>query len=321
MKKEIKIVICIFLAIWFFFMGFELGSYYEKRTWSKQPETTEAPVVTTVPTLPSITTATTAAPTTTKEKSTSESGSSSTTKGNTKGTTKKPAETTTKKNSNDVTVMTKEEIVKAVSDAVNTVKAKTDFTAVKTENIKINVTDISVPAALRLVNNVINNVAGDEKITYNFVGGKAIGIDQDGNEVEDEGEVTPNNVIMPKDAPFTLTADGVKSATATKAGDNTTYNLFLVEESTTFDQPIPKNNNAAYSYLDLTKLDLTGVTIKEANMHYPKTQITAVVDKNGRLTIINYLMPMDGNGSARFLAFNGDATFEGSDTETWVFKY
>ena len=31
MKKEITAVICVILSVWFFFMGFELGSYREKK--------------------------------------------------------------------------------------------------------------------------------------------------------------------------------------------------------------------------------------------------------------------------------------------------
>ena len=35
MKKEIKVIIAIVLAVWFFVMGFELGSYKEKKAQSE----------------------------------------------------------------------------------------------------------------------------------------------------------------------------------------------------------------------------------------------------------------------------------------------
>ena len=35
MKKEITAVICVLLSVWFFFMGFELGSYREKKKINK----------------------------------------------------------------------------------------------------------------------------------------------------------------------------------------------------------------------------------------------------------------------------------------------
>ena len=37
MKKEVKAVICVVLSIWFFVMGFELGSYREKKKTVSQP--------------------------------------------------------------------------------------------------------------------------------------------------------------------------------------------------------------------------------------------------------------------------------------------
>ena len=59
MKKEIKIIISAILAVWCFFMGFELGSYKEKKAVASNtvvtaaptqaPDTTAAPQ-TTVPT-------------------------------------------------------------------------------------------------------------------------------------------------------------------------------------------------------------------------------------------------------------------------------
>ena len=35
MKKEIKVIISVVLAVWFFVMGFELGSYKEKKAQSE----------------------------------------------------------------------------------------------------------------------------------------------------------------------------------------------------------------------------------------------------------------------------------------------
>ncbi|MBQ8029889.1 MAG: hypothetical protein IJ262_10855, partial [Clostridia bacterium] len=54
MKKEIKALIAVILAVWCFFMGFELGTFNERRSagtnvaaTTASQQTTAAPVVTT----------------------------------------------------------------------------------------------------------------------------------------------------------------------------------------------------------------------------------------------------------------------------------
>ena len=52
MKKEVKAVIAVILAVWFFLMGFEIGGYREKKKINSET-TAAAPVINT----PSTTTA------------------------------------------------------------------------------------------------------------------------------------------------------------------------------------------------------------------------------------------------------------------------
>ncbi|MCM1364940.1 MAG: hypothetical protein NC122_01665 [Faecalibacterium sp.] len=317
MKKEIKVVISIVLAIWFFFMGFEIGAYKEKKAIKASADltTTAAPVTTTeiptVPTAPPTTIPTTALETTVAdnnaETTIADSGNNSETTAST------PANA-------DPSTLSKDEILKRVTDAINQVKTEQNMTAVRSEKITINLTDLSIPGAMSIVNKIVQGLMDDEHITYNFQNGQATGVDDEGKE-DGDGVQTPNSAIPPKDANISLTPEGVFSATAQASGDNTVYTVKLVEENTTYTAPVPKYNSAAFSYLDLTTIDLSGVTISDAQMHYPGTEITATVNKDGKLVELHYYMPMDGYGAAKVTVFNGNASFEGADDEAWTFTY
>lgn len=318
MKKEVKAVIAVVLAVWFFLMGFEIGGYREKKKIIS--ETTAAIPVLNTPT-------TTAAPTTVAELATSaaqttvseQTPAQDNTTGN--NTTKGASDETTKAANTDPATLSKTQIVEKVAAALNAVKAEQNMKAVKKEIVSIKVTDCSVERAISMINNIINRFAGEETITYQFTGGQAVGIDAEGKEADDGVTVTPNDVIPPKTKAFSLPDTGVKNATAAKEGENMVYTIELNPEDTAYDSPVPQYHSNAYGYLDLTSLDLPGVTITNASMHYPNTVITATVNKDGKLVKIHYLMPMTGEGAAKITVFSGDASFEGSDDETWEFSY
>lgn len=311
MKKQVKAVICVILAVWFFFMGFELGSYREKKAANTvaPATTTEAvPTATTTPTAPTAPITETPATTAPAESKPDES---------------KPNESqenkdTTKAENADPSSLSKEQIIAKMSDAINTAKAS-NVTATKNEKVTINLTDLSVQSLMSTVQKVMDSLAGEETETYTFANGLANGTDADGKAVENK----PVNEVMPPKAAFGIAPEGVVQATATKDGDNTVYKIKTVEESTTKDSPIPQYSAAVYSYLDLMSIDIPvpGVAITEANMHYPGTEVTATVAPDGKLMKLDYNMPMDGTGVAKIVVTSGTASFEGSDVESWTFQY
>lgn len=313
MKKEIKAVIAVVLAVWFFLMGFEIGGYLEKKKMNSEAPTAAAPVIQT-PTTTEAPVLTTAAETTTAAELTTAAGvtdtsSSATTAG------------ITQTAQDNLSSLTKTQIVSRVADALNAAKAEKEMTAVKHEVVTINVTECSVQQAVSMINSVINRLAGEETVTYKFTNGQAVGITADGKEDDDGKTVTPNEVIPPKNKSFSLPDGGVKDATAKKEGTNTVYTVTLNPEDTTYTAPVPQYHSNAYGYLDLTSVDISGVSFTDANMHYPNTVITATVDENGKLVKIHFLMPMTGDGSAKLGFISGSAKFEGSDDETWDFSY
>lgn len=137
MKKEMKAVICVILSIWFFFMGFELGSYREKKNMVAQPSVQNVPQT-------AATQQTTAAPQTTAPQTETTASAAEQTTAATSG----EQEQTTKKEDNnapkDPASLSKSEILEAATKAINNMKAEQNMTAVQTENTQINVTSCSI---------------------------------------------------------------------------------------------------------------------------------------------------------------------------------
>ncbi len=305
MKKQVKAVICVVLAVWFFLMGFELGKYKEKNKAPEtvvtvQNQTTAAPIVETQPT--------TQAPLTTLPSVTETTNSSD----NTSDTTKAEV------NNNDPASLSKEQIIAKMGEALDTAKAsKASIT--KSEKVTINLTDLSVQRLMSAVQSVINNLAGDETESYTLENGLVTGTDADGKAVTG----APVSDYMPPKAAFKVAPEGVAQASATKDGDKIVYKLKTVDEKTTIENPVPQYSSAVYSYLDIASINIPipGVKITGADMHYPGTEITMTVDASGKLVRIEYNMPMDGTGTASIFGAPGTASFEGSDVESWDFVY
>lgn len=303
MKKEIKIAVAVVLSIWFFVMGFELGIYKERKANMETsqevvntvtPTTQQAAVSTTTPTTVP-TTAPTTVPTTVSP--TSEP---------TDVVPVVPQSTTAAADSGN---LSKQQIIEKANEYVSALKSEQNVKAHKSENIVVNVTDCSVPSAVDLINDIIEGIAGSEEIDYVFTDGKTA-----------NGE-TMFALVPPVNKDFVLTDAGVASAKAEKVGTDTVYTIVLVEESTTGDSPVPTHNSTAIGYLDLTSLDLPGVTIKKADMKYPGSTVTITVNAEGKVTALTNYMPMTGFGEAQITFFSGNASFEGHLDEKWTFTY
>ena len=313
MNKQVKALVCVILAVWIFLMGFEIGSYKEKKA-ANTVAATQSPIGIPEPsTVPP-----TSAPTTTQPTTTEATEPDEPTKAP-DDTTKPKKEDETKKDKNDdPSSLSKEQIITKMADAINTAKAST-ATVTKNETVTINLTDLSVQSLMGTVQKVMDALSGEETETYTLSNGLLNGTDADGKAVEN----APVNDYMPPKAAFAIDPAGVAEASARKDGDNTIYRIKTVEENTTKDNPVPQYTSAVFSYLDLMSINIPvpGVKITEANMHYPGTEVTVTVGPDGRLTKLDFNMPMDGTGVASIFVTNGTASFEGSDVESWTFTY
>ncbi len=308
MKKEIKVIIAVVLAVWFFVMGFELGSYKEKKAQSEI--NTVNPITTTQPTVPSTLPSTTepsTAPDPTLPTEPSVPG------GNNDTTTTKTEEPT-KPTEKDPLNLSKAEIIAEVNKYVNQVKKEQNMTAAGTSLVEVNVTECSFQGFVSTINDIINNITenfGGEE-SYTFVNGQAT--DAEGNAV------TPWDVIPPTHKDFSALDAGVASAKVEKSGANTVYTIVMATEDTTMTNPIPQYNSTVIGYLDLVSLDLP-ITLTKADMHYPGSSISVVVNPDGKVVEIINKLPMEGTGATKFLGREVFASFAGALDEKWTFTY
>lgn len=310
--------LCAVLSILLFFTGFELGSYREKKNIKANQTQVFQPV-----SQSSYNSQSNTAPSETQPTTQPTQPSESLSVYPDSSTSAPSASQSTKPAAKDPSAMSKAEVIAAAKKAIDAVKTQQNMTAVQTENIQITVNDCSVSRLTSLVNSIVQRFTGEKSATYKFVNGQATGVRPDGKEVEDEGVVSPTQVIPPKNKTFDITEAGVTEATAKKNGSDTVYTIKIKEESTTLQNPVPQFNSAAIGYLDLTKISdkINGAEITEANMHYPGSSVTATVNGDGKLVKLELYLPMDGYGAASLKVVKGNASFSGSQTETWTFTY
>lgn len=309
--------LCAVLSILLFFTGFELGSYREKKNIKANQTQVFQPV-----SQSSYNSQSSTAPSETQP-ATQPTQSSESLSVYPESPTSSAAAQSTKPAAKDPSAMSKAEVIAAAKKAIDAVKAQQNMTAVQAENVQITVNDCSVSSLTSLVNSIVQRFTGEKSATYKFVNGQATGVRPDGKEVEDEGVVSPTQVIPPKNRTFDITEAGVTEATAKKNGSDTVYTIKIKEESTTLQNPVPQFNSAAIGYLDLTKISdkINGAEITEANMHYPGSSVTATVNGDGKLVKLELYLPMDGYGAASLKVVKGNASFSGSQTENWTFTY
>ncbi len=313
MKKETKIIALVVVAIWLFVMGFELGTYKERKA-HVESAATNPPVITTQPTVAPTTqpttqptTAPTTQPTTQLLPSTDVVVPSTDVVAPTTAPTEAPS---TAAPTDDVSTLSKAQIIEKMNTYMAQLKAEQNMSATMKESIKVDIKDCSVPSATSTINNIISNLAGDETNSYTFTNGQTA-----------DGQ-TPFSLIPPLDKTFKLVEAGVATAKAEKQGDNVVYTVVLVAENTTAASPVPTYNSEVIGYLDIMGLDLPTVEISSADLKYPGSTVSITVNAAGKVTHLLNEMPMSGYGAATIAKFiSGNATFEGGLNETWDFTY
>ena len=311
MKKEVKAIIAVVLAVWILVMGIEIGSLREKKKIAAANSTTTT----------TTTTPTTTQPATPITPNGSDiPGNATTTPSASASTTPSAPVVSTPANTVDVSTLSKEQIVAKVAESVNKVKSEQNMTARKVENTTITLTSLSAEGLRSIINSVISNLAGDpEDITINVANGTATF--PDGSTMPVREAIPPSNEAT-KD--FSLTADGVANATAVKQGDNTVYTLTLVAEETTAASPIPTHKSKAIGYLNLMSFNdelPAGAQIVNATMKYPGSTVEVTVNPAGQVVRLACKLPMTGYGEAKLGFISGNANFEGANDEVWEFTY
>ena len=209
---------------------------------------------------------------------------------------------------------TPEEIAAAYNKALNEYRAFTgNVTTKKVETIAIQVKDLPGPVAA-IVNPVVEGFTGTTENVYTFTNG----VDADGR--------TPADKIIPGGREANVQAAGLTTATATANADGGyTMKMVFVAETSNFDGTTntsePEFHKGAMDPLNLGGLDLGPISIAEAGLNYPGATIEATVDGQGRLVKLVQLLPLNGFGTGKAGPIKATINLEGSMDATYEMTY
>ena len=319
MKKEIKVVAIVLVALIVFLAGFGLGATKGininigsesginvnvnggSAGSAQVVAPTQAPV-TQAPVTQAPTAAPTEAPTQAPSNDTPATDAPAT-----------DAPATDAPSGNSAIPSTNAEIVAAYNKAINDAKHYTGKVTLKKHDI-IDVQLKDLPAvAEKIITPVIANLTKTEPKEAVFE--NAVGVDDNTREL--------TRWIIPgggRDA--ALQEAGVASATATANADGGyTMVITLVAETSTFDGTSttsePTHHKSIMDPLELGSLDLGPITISNADLSYPGATMTATVDSQGRLIYLKQQLPLEGTGTGKAgisltlkLAGSMDGTYE-----------
>ena len=208
----------------------------------------------------------------------------------------------------------KEEILKAVSDGINSLKdPSASFKGTKTQKIYIQLTECSVPALVAPANTVLDYFAGEEVFEFDFSNGKA-------TDPETGEEIAGVTAIPPTDKPFALTVEGVADAKYEQSGDKKIYTITVVAESSNLASPRPPHHNAACDTLDFSAFELPMGEITKADFEYPGAVITVTIDSDGKIVEYHENLPTKGVGEGK-LGITASGSMEGYIDEKWVIEW
>lgn len=221
-------------------------------------------------------------------------------------------------NTEDTTVsgeMTKEEILRKVTEGVNSIKSENaTYTAVRSQTISLDLEECSLPAFVGIVNKVMDFFEGETITEYSFVNGKGVDA-KTGEEITAIGSIPPSNEL------FRLTPEGMADATMTKDGENTVYTVVVVPESSTMDNPRPPHHHSAGDTFDVRKVELPVGAITKADFDYPGASISITVAPDGKVIRYHQLLKVDGVGEGAAMGLTASGKIVGSVEEIWNITY
>lgn len=212
----------------------------------------------------------------------------------------------------DPSTWTTAEILAYVTNAVTKTKAYTStITVDHQEAFDVQVTKATGgKPVMSIANEIIASVAKPSKETLTFNGGMT---------TNGEGETVP--LLLPKRGAFTLTADGIASASASMSGDSVVCRIQLVKEVGTLTDH-PKHHAASVGYLDASDVDL-GSTVKlnYLDITYSGTTIDMVINSSGYVSAVVYKIPIHIAVEAKVIGIPASGECEGSQQESWKINW
>lgn len=211
----------------------------------------------------------------------------------------------------DPSTWTTAEILAYVTNAVTKTKAYTSKVTVDHQEAF----DVKVTKApggklvMQAADKIIASVAKPSSETLVFTNGKTTNA---------EGETVP--LLLPKRGAFTLTADGIASASAYMSGDSVVCQIKLVKEVGTLTDH-PKHHAASVGYLDASDVDLSGVKLNYLDITYTGTTIDMVINSDGYVSAVVYKIPIHIAVEGKIVGVTASGECEGSQQESWKINW
>ena len=189
---------------------------------------------------------------------------------------------------------TKAEIVAAYNKVVNEAKHYEGKVTLKKHDI-INVQLKDLPSvAEKVITPVITKLTTTSPEEYVFEGGK---------DVNDPNRLVSHKIV-PNGRDVAVQEAGIANATVTANPDGGyTMSITFIAETSTFDgtntTSSPEHHKSAMDPLELGSLDLGPITISNADLRYPGATMTATVDAQGRLVKLEQKLPLEGTGTGK----------------------
>ncbi len=203
------------------------------------------------------------------------------------------------------------DIINKAKQAVNKTKAYNKTLNVHhKESFDATVTECSGGS---VVQSVVNVMVGwvvkpvDETLVFN-----------NGYAVNSEDETVP--IILPKKGDFSLSPNGVTSASARVSGGEYIINLRIKSESVGIGE-VPIHNASSIGFLDVANFDISFMTVDRADISYTGSSIELHINEQGYVTYAAYSVPLEIDGAAHRGNISGSAVFVGEQSEIWTLNY
>ena len=212
----------------------------------------------------------------------------------------------------DVSVMTKAQIIELLGNAVNKTKGYTgDIQVNHTEAFdNIEIVEITGGSIVKnIANGLVSSVVKPSDEVLSFHAGVA---------TNSEGELM--QLLLPQNGAFSLTDAGVASASIQRTANGVVIDATLVSETVGMND-VPKHNASGIGYLDVSKIDLSILTVTKADITYPGSTIHAEINSDGYISKAVYTIKLHLDGAGKSGLINGTAVIEGSEVETWILNW
>lgn len=198
-------------------------------------------------------------------------------------------------------------ILQTASDAIAKTKAyKGNLQVQHSESFDADVKECTGGS---IVETVVNVMIGwvvkpvTETLSYN-----------NGTAVNSEGETV--GILLPKDGPFTLSSNGLSSATAKVGSNEYVITLNLVNEHVGMYEK-PAHNASAIGYLNVSEFDISFLTVDSCDINYKGSSVELHINPQGFVTYAKYTIPLTIVGTGHKGSISGSVTFDGVQTEVW----